>query len=993
MPYKKQTWLFGGLVFLTALITYGLTVAPTASFWDCGEFIATANELEVPHPPGAPLYLVVARLFAMLAPSPEKVAYFINWVSVLSGAFTALFVAWITMHFTKKALGDPDRFLVGFSGLVGGLVATFADSVWFNTVEAEVYAPSAFFTALVIWLMCVWEETEDLRRQNQILILIAFVFGLSIGVHLLNLLTLPGLALMYYFRKTPKVTALGIVTAFAVGAGLLVFLQYGVIQYTVSLAWPLEKLLVGTTNPETHEETGLGLPFGTGLAVFIVILFGALAALVYYAERTKKPLLSTVALSLLFIYLGYSSYAIIFLRSHVESPIDENDPSNVVNFLSYLKREQYGETPIIWGTLYNAIPKGYKPTSPAYLRYRTSTRYVYDGEKITYDYDSRDYRFFPRMWSPSHYSGQGPFSYINYVKNKGADPNSLYDDKPTGIENLYFFWDYQLRHMYIRYFLWNFVGRESEAYDSRWESGLEFGRLSKLPSHKRKDPSKAHYYGLPLILGLLGATWHFKRHRRHATVVLTLFLMTGVAIILYLNQPPNQPRERDYSYVGSFIVFAMWVGIGAAGIAEWLREKLHKNLDVPIGIATLGVPILMAAQNWRSHSRAGNYVPPDAAYNFLISCPPNAILFTNGDNDTFPLWYLQEVEGIRTDVRIVNLSLLNTDWYISQLKYNSPNGAPPVPISLPDELFMGEKTASIPAQSRLLAIPVDKTAFLKNYPTEGRFSAEELSDTLYWQVPVRGSGQNTYLLKQDFMTYDIVTTAINQGWKRPICFANTLPSFSYLGLSDYLYQRGNVYELLPLKPQQSTRGSIYNAAIQDSLTHHLLTEVFRYRNLNNPRVFYDQNTLRMINTYRSVFYRLAEHYVQKALEKDTASPAEAAQLRQKGRELLTRLNEKISPEACPLEAYQVAQEANLWLGLGDTARATALTSENLTRLESEVAYLSATRDAWTDMDLLYAGVDGTLRIAMALGQEDLTKRALRLSDSLRALDPSSRRRR
>jgi hypothetical protein len=476
-------------------------------------------------------------------------------------------------------------------------------------------------------------------------------------------------------------------------------------------------------------------------------------------------------------------------------------------------------------------------------------------------------------------------------------------------------------------------------------------------------------------------------------VVLTLFLMTGVAIILYLNQPPNQPRERDYSYVGSFIVVAIWVGIGAAGLAEWLREMLYKDLDVPIGIATLGVPILMAAQNWRSHSRAGNYVPPDAAYNFLISCPPNAILFTNGDNDTFPLWYLQEVEGIRTDVRIVNLSLLNTDWYISQLKYNSPNGAPPVPISLPDELFMGEKTASIPAQSRLLAIPVDKTAFLKNYPTEGRFSAEDLSDTLYWEVPVRGSGQNTSLQKQDFMTYDIITTAISQGWKRPICFANTLPSFSYLDLWDYLYQRGNVYELLPLKPRQFTSDSTYNDAIQDSLTHHLLTEVFRYRNLNNPQVFYDQNTLRMINTYRSVFYRLAEHYVQKALEKDTASPAEAAQLRQKGRELLTRLNEKISPEACPLEAYQVAQEANLWLGLGDTARATALTSENLTRLESEVAYLSATRDAWTDMELLYAGVDGTLRIAMALKQEDLTERALQLSNSLGALDPSPRRRR
>ncbi len=989
MPYRKQTWIFGGIVFLTALITYGLTVAPTASFWDCGEFIATANELQVPHPPGAPLYLVVARIFAMLAPSLDRAAYFVNWVSVLSGAFTSLLIAWITMHFTKKAMGSPDRLIVGLSGLVGGLVCTFADSVWFNTVEAEVYAPSAFFTALVIWLMCVWEETEDPRRQNQLLILIAFMFGLSIGVHLLNLLTLPGLALMYYFRKASRVTSLGALGAFVVGAAFLVFLQYGVIQYTVSLAWPIEKILVGTLNPETKETTGLGLPFGTGLVVFILLLFGGLTALVIYAHRSRKPLLSTVALSLLFIYLGYSSYAVIFLRSHVEPPIDENDPSNVVNFLSYLKREQYGETPIVWGTMYNAIPRGYKETGKAFLRYRTSTRYVYEGPKIAYDYDFKDYRFFPRMWSPSHYTGQGPFSYINYVRDKGTDPNSPYDDKPTGIENLRFFLDYQLYHMYIRYFLWNFVGRASEEQDSPWESGLEFGRLSKLPAHKRKDPSKAHYFGLPLLLGLLGASWHFQRHRRQAAVVLMLFLMTGVAIILYLNQPPNQPRERDYSYVGSFIVFAIWVGMGTAAVAEWLSERLRRNVDIPTGIAALGVPILMGAQNWKSHSRAGNYVPPDAAYNFLMSCPPNAILFTNGDNDTFPLWYLQEVEGIRTDVRIVNLSLLNTDWYISQLKYNSPNGAPPVPISAPDELFMGEKTASIPARSQFLAIPIDKTAFMTNYPVERRFSEADLADTLYWQVPVRGGGENTYLLKQDYMTYDIVTTAIQQGWKRPICFANTLPSFSYMGLSDYLHQRGNVYELIPLRPRRSTGGSIYNASIQDSVTHHLLTKVFRYRNLNNPSIFYDSNTLRMINTYRSVFYRLADHYAQEAFERDSIVPAEAAALREKGRELLTFLRENISLEACPLEVYQLAQEANMWLGLGDTTQSTQLISQGLTRMEEEVEYFLASKESPDEM-LVY-GADMTIRTALALGSDSLGKRALKLNERLRLLSPTRRR--
>lgn len=987
MDYKKQTRLFGGIVFFVALITYGLTVAPTASFWDCGEFIATANELQVPHPPGAPLYLVVARLFALFAPTSDKVALFINWVSVLSGAFTSLLVAWITMHFTKRALGDPHSLRVGFSGLVGGLVATFADSVWFNTVEAEVYAPSAFFTALVIWLMCIWEETESPRRQHQLLILIAFVFGLSIGVHLLNLLTLPGLALMYYFRRAQKVTWRGALLAFIAGGLLLGFLQYGVIQYTVSLAWPLEKWLVGSINPETQETSGLGLPFGSGMALFVIILFGILAALVIYAQRRQHALLSTAALSLLFVYLGYSSYAVIFLRSQVGPPIDENDPSNVPNFLSYLKREQYGETPILWGTLYNAIPIGTKEKGEVFLRYPNADRYTYDGPRLAYDYAAKDYRFFPRMWSPSHYSGQGPFSYINYVRNKGADPNSPYDDKPTGMENLRFFFDYQLYHMYIRYFLMNFVGRESEVQDSRWESGLEFSRLKALPKHKRKDPSKAHYYGLPLLLGLLGAGWHYQRHRRHFATIAALFFFTGVAIILYLNQPPNQPRERDYSYVGSFIVFAIWVGMGVAALAEATEKYLKRNLDVPVGALTLGVPLLMAAQNWRSHSRAGNYVPPDSAYNFLISCPPNAILFTNGDNDTFPLWYLQEVEGVRTDVRIVNLSLLNTDWYISQLKYQTTNGAPPLPISIRDEVFMGDKAATMPFRSQELRLPIDKAAFLKNYPEGSRFSADTLVDTLVWKVPTRGSENQSYLLKQDYMTMDIILTNLKEGWKRPICFANTLPGFSYMGLQDYLYVRGQVYELLPLKPTGAPRGSVYNAPIQDSLTHELLTKVYRYRNLDRPDIFYDSNTLRMIANYRSVFYRLVDHYVQRADTLKDSTTAEA--LLAKGRDLLRLLREKISWESCPMEPYQIAQEAGLWLALRDTAEARALYEKSLTMLREEVAYYRYEKAPLDDMTAY--GIEMTARGAFALRDTLLSAEAMRLYEESRNMSGARRR--
>ncbi|MCS6789461.1 MAG: DUF2723 domain-containing protein [Bacteroidia bacterium] len=980
MPYPQQRRLFGAIVFLTALITYGLTVAPTASFWDCGEFIATANELQVPHPPGAPLYLVVARFFAMWAPSPDKVAYFVNWVSVIAGAFTSLLIAWITMHFTRKLVPNSDSLRIGFSGLVGGLTATFADSVWFNTVEAEVYAPSAFFTALVIWLMCQWETSESPRRRNQYLILIAFAFGLSIGVHLLNLLTLPGLALMYYFRTAEKPTLKGAILAFIIGGLILGFLQYGVIQYTVSLAWPLEKILVGTIDPETKATTGLGLPFGSGLALFIALLFVLLGTIVWYAERRNHPILSTAALSLLFVYIGYTSYAVIFLRSQVNPPIDENDPGTVTNFLSYLKREQYGEVPILWGPLYSAMPIATEEKGDIYLRYPNSSRYTYEGPRLGYVYAAKDYRLFPRMWSPTHYTDQGAFSYIYFVKNKGADAKSPFDDKPTGFDNLRFFLSYQLYHMYIRYFLMNFVGRESETQDSRWESGLEIGRLRRLPTHRKKDPSKAHYYGLPLLLGLLGLFWQYQRSRSDFSIVAALFFFTGVAIIIYLNQPPNQPRERDYSYVGSFIVFAIWVGMGTASLAEFLEKYLAQKADYLAGVLSLGIPILMAAQNWRSHSRAGNYVPPDSAYNFLMSCPPNAILFTNGDNDTFPLWYLQEVEGIRNDVRIINLSLLNTDWYITQLKYQKSNEAPPVPISLPDEFFMGEKTASYPFPPQEVAVPVDKAAFLKNYPEAFRYTANQLADTLKWNVPTRGSKDQTFLLKQDYMTLDIIFTNARQGWKHPICFANTLPTISYMGLQDYLYMRGQVYELLPLIPKGKV-GSIFEVTIQDTLTHRLLTQVYRYRNLDNDKIFYDSNTLRMIANYRSVFYRLAEQYLRQANALSDTSQKE--HLRAKAQEIMRFLRKKISWESCPPEPYQIAQEANIWQESGDTAEARRLYLHTLQMLEEEVAYARYER---VKLDNLMAyAIEATTRGLLLTRDTTLQQRVFRLYEEARPL--------
>ncbi|MGQ9863975.1 MAG: glycosyltransferase family 117 protein [Bacteroidia bacterium] len=963
---KKTRYLVGLIVFAVGLITYGLTVAPTASFWDCGEFISCANELQVPHPPGAPFYLIVGRIFAMFAPSPDKVALFVNFLSVISGALTSLLISWITFFFAARGLGltaenwdstpTPQKVVIFFAALVGGLICTFADSVWFNTVEAEVYAPSAFFTALVVWLMCAWWEYADTPRGNRLLILLGFIIGLSIGVHLLNLLSLPALALLYYLRKWPKPTLQGALISIGVGAAVLAFLQYGVILYTFKLAWPFEKFLVGTYDPQTQKTTGLGFPMGSGLAAFTILLIAFLGGAIFYATSRKKPILQTVFLALAFIYLGYSSYAMIYIRSHVNPPIDENDPQSVSNFISYLAREQYGQVPLLYGPMYNARPVGYVEGSPIYLRYPNKDRYVYEGNRVEYDYRSADKRFLPRMWSPNHYTIRAgyPFSYDQFVRNKGADPQDPYDDKPTGLENLRFFFSYQLYHMYIRYFLWNFVGRASEEQDSPAQWGYESSAL-KSPTYQKEDPSRAHYYGLPLILGLIGAAWQYSKNRKDFAVVAALFFFTGIAIILYLNQPPDQPRERDYSYVGSFITYAIWVGLGVAGLVEWLQPYLGFSTSYVVGTFSLGVPTLMAAQNWKSHSRAGNYMPPDSAYNFLVSCEKNAILFTNGDNDTFPLWYLQEVEGVRTDVRIINLSLLNTDWYIAQFKYQKSNDADPVDVSSPETLYMSDKNAIVPADPASLQYFFQKILGLSNVlvyekeiailvPKENLKQAPFipdslkplLVDTLRFKLQTRGGNQNPYLMKQDYMILDIIATNAQKGWKRPIYFANTLPASSYLGLSDYLWMEGMVYHLIPAR--YPSENSVYNSPIHVDKTLRLLQEVYRYRNLDNPNVFYDSNTRRMIANYRNVAYRTAE-YLARLAEKDSTQ----AFYRQKAIALLDFMKEKVSPYAAPLEPYQMASEAQIrYFSLKDTSGAKFYTRLLEKRLEADYAYYCKT---------------------------------------------------
>jgi hypothetical protein len=538
------------------------------------------------------------------------------------------------------------------------------------------------------------------------------------------------------------------------------------------------------------------------------------------------------------------------------------------------------------------------------------------------------------MHSPSHYDVK-PFGYKEFVTNKGADLNDPYDDKPSGADNLRFFFTYQVNHMYWRYFLWNFVGRESDVQDSDWESGLMPGKYAGAPEHIQNDDTRNHYYFLPLLLGLLGLFWHVKRNQKDALFVGLLFFFTGLAIILYLNQTPQQPRERDYSYAGSFQTFCIWVGLGVIALYEYLKTALGKSTSMVVGIASLIlVPGIMAAANWRDHSRAGNYVAPDSARNLLESCAPNAILFTNGDNDTFPLWYLQEVEGVRTDVRIVNLSLLNTDWYIHQLKNQTSNKSLPLPISLPYEQYMGERNAYSEFASQEVILPVNKDDLLKNKVVSAA-DIDKVEAPMRWKIDSRGNG--TYLLKQDLLIKDMLETNAKQGWARPIYFAITIPQSSFLSLTEFFQLEGLAYRVVPIR----SKGSQYSfGRVNREIMYENVMNKFKFRGLDDPSVFNDANIKRMVGNFRSNFYRLAMAYgeeiealeaenealkkVGKSSDKIAENEAKIAELKKQAKLVLDSSQKKITDAACRIEPHNLAICARAYRVIGEKAEAERL---------------------------------------------------------------------
>ncbi len=963
LRYNTLNNLVGWLVFLIAFTTYTLTVAPTASFWDCGEFIATANELEVPHPPGAPLYLMLGRFFAMFASAPENVAFMVNMVSVVASALLALFIFWTTTMLAKKVLApgkdlsdDIDGYttaVILFAGAVAGLTCTFLDTVWFNAVEAEVYAGSSMFTALVVWLMLKWEARADEHDHLRWIILIAYVMGLSVGFHLLNLLTLPALALLYFFKKY-KFSWAGAGTAMAIGILILGVVQFGVIQLTWDFAWGLERRLVGTVDLGTGSRTGMGMPFGTGAIVFTVGLLVLLIAGIWVSHRQRRVVLHTALVGILAVYIGFSSYLTIMLRSNVDPPIDQNNPANLINFLSYLKREQYGDKPLLFGHMYNSKVKEGDPyikNDKTYIKLEDQKRYVFDGYKLKYNYEERTLRFFPRMFDPDHYAS-GPYGYKNYVKNKGEDPNDPSDDKPTGLENLKFFFDYQVYHMYFRYVLWNFVGRESDVQHASWESGFEIAKLKAMPEDLRNHRTRNHYYGIPLLLGIVGLFWHFQNDKKKAAVVSILFLFTGLAIVVYLNQVAQEPRERDYAFVGSYHTFAIWVGLGVVSLCQLAVGFLKKATPFVVGtLCLLAVPGLLLAKNWDDHSRSGVFVPPDSAYNLLNSCAPNAIIFTNGDNDTFPLWYIQEVEGVRPDVRVVNLSLLNTDWYIYQLKHNKANASDPLPISFEDNFYMGEKNSAVPFKKQTLEIPVDKEAVIKMGIVKPE-DADKIQSPMLLTITPRGRGENGYLQKQDLLILDMVINNAKQGWKRPIYFANTVGPSSYVSLGDYFELQGMAYRILPIRTKDTESAQGLGRVNLDVMYDNLMTK-FRFRGLNDPNVFLGENTEKMVGNFRNSFFWLATAYLEAAdkLEqklpqetraREKADPAIKEKIdlyTRRAREVIQYGAKSITEEAVPMSMSNLYLTAMVYDRLNDKKAANEMLERARIRANEYLAFL------------------------------------------------------
>jgi hypothetical protein len=902
--YKLINNITGWTAFLIAAVVYLMTIEPTASFWDCGEFIASSYKLEVGHPPGNALFMLISRFFTLFAGDVSKIAITVNIMSAMASAFTILFLFWTITYMAKKIMiknsEEPSlAHVIGImgSGIIGALVYTFSDSFWFSAVEAEVYALSSFFTAIVVWAILKWEGEADQPNANRWLIFIAYMMGLSIGVHLLNLLTIPALVFIYYFKKY-EVTRNGLIWASLASVVILGGVLYVIIPGTFKIAALFELMFVN----------GFGLPFNSGLIFYTILLAGILIWGINYTFKHKKVLANTIILGITVILLGYSSYALILIRSSAQTPLNENNPSNVFSLMSYINREQYGDRPLLYGQYFNA-PVTTSENETTYIP--RNGKYIKSYLKTTYKFDERFQTIFPRMWSPSEDHAEEYKKWADIVGSPERVTNQNGEQEvryvPSFTENLRFFVSYQMGFMYWRYFMWNFVGRQDDIQsqgglqNGNWISGikpidaLHLGNQDKLSSEQLNAIGRNKYYFLPLILGLLGLVFQFLRDKRNFVVVILLFFLTGLAIVIYLNQYPLQPRERDYAFAGSFYAFAIWIGLGVLAVAEGFSKILKPVSRVSVAtVVCLGVPMIMAQQNWDDHDRSGRYTARDYAFNYLNSCAPNAILFTNGDNDTFPLWYLQEVEGVRTDVRVCNLSLLGTDWYVDQMKLKTYESEP-LPISMTNDKYVQgkrdvvyiidrfnqavelkqiidflasdkpETKYQVPNEDPIAYIPtksykvtIDKSAVISSKTVNAKDTSKIVSEIV-------GTIKKSYIQKSDMIMLDVIA---NNNWKRPIYFVSPYGD-SDLGISEYLQLDGFAYRLVPIKTKPKDYLSVGRVEVE--VLYNNLMNKFRWGRMNQPDVNIDHNNQRTTSVLRirNNFNRLADELILRN-KKDSA---------------------------------------------------------------------------------------------------------------------------
>jgi len=894
---------FGWLAFTIATITYLLTLEPSVSLWDCGEFITTANGLEVGHPPGAPLFMIIARFFGIFAPSPDKVALMVNIMSALASGFTILFLFWTITHLAKKVLANKDNELssgkliaIMGAGLTGALAYTFSDSFWFSAVEAEVYALSSLFTAVVFWCILKWEDCSHEKHSNRWLILIAYLMGLSIGVHLLNLLAIPAIVFVYYFKKF-KTTRNGIISASILSVVILGAIMYGIIPGIVKVASWFE---LGFVN-------GMGLPYNTGVIFYAILMITAIIIGIKYTVKHQKVIANTILLGFMMIMIGYSSFAMIVIRSSANPPIDENNPDNVFSLLSYLNREQYGNRPLFFGQYYNAPLEEIQEKAPVYAK--MDGKYKVVDNKLNYKYNSQFTTIFPRMYSgdPLHvrayksWGGKAKTA-INY------NGENLY--KPSFANNLKFFFTYQLNHMYFRYFMWNFAGRQNDLQGhgeltyGNWITGIPFidntmlDNQEYLPTDLKNNKSRNTYFLLPLLLGLIGLIWQYKRGKKDFWVVMLLFFFTGIAIVMYLNQTPYQPRERDYAYAGSFYAFAIWIGLGALAVYEKLSTKINAKSSAIIASTAciLLVPTLMACQNWDDHDRSGRYATISYAKNYLTSCEKDAILFTYGDNDTFPLWYAQEVEGIRRDIRIVNLSLLAGDWYISQMKKDCYD-AKALPISFEEKQYIqGTRDAFVVYERIKNAYDAKEILdYIKTDEPENKLEYDsgrliDYSPTKHVFFPVDSaelinSGQvkstevdsmlkrlDITLTKKQYSKADMIVLDIirENNWKRPVYFSIGMGPNEYLGFEKYFRLDGAAYKIVPFKTVHE--GTYDYGKIDSDILYNNFMNKFEWGRINAPDVYMDEfhkHTIGVLK-YRPTAQRLAKQLNQEGQHEKAA---------------------------------------------------------------------------------------------------------------------------